>query len=131
MILVDASVWIDYFNGTPTTETDFLDSILGVEPLGIGDLILTEVLQGFRSDSEYRKVKDLMLELTLFELLGRDRAVRAADSYRALRKKGVTIRKTNDLIIGTYCVDESLPLLFRDRDFQPMIDHMGLRSALA
>ncbi|NKC00292.1 MAG: PIN domain-containing protein [Pseudomonadales bacterium] len=131
MILVDSSVWIDYFNGTPTTETDFLDSILGVEPLGIGDLILTEVLQGFRSDSEYRKVKDLMLELTLFELLGRDRAVRAADSYRALRKKGVTIRKTNDLIIGTYCVDESLPLLFRDRDFQPMIDHMGLRSALA
>ena len=130
MILVDSSVWIDYFNGTISEETDFLDSILGSEPLGIGDLILTEVLQGFRSDTDYRKVKALLLELTLFELLGRDRAIRAADSYRALRKKGVTIRKTNDLIIGTYCVDESLPLLFRDRDFAPMIKHMGLRSAL-
>lgn len=87
MILVDSSVWIDYFNGTINEETDFLDSILGTEPLGIGDLILTEVLQGFRSDTEYKKVKALLLELTLFELLGRDRAIRAAESYRALRKK--------------------------------------------
>ena len=67
----------------------------------------------------------------MFELLGRDRVIRAADSFRALRKKGVTIRKTNDLIIGTYCADESLPLLFRDRDFRLMVQHLGLRSALS
>ncbi len=131
MIFVDSSIWIDYFNGTITIETDFLDSVLGIEPIGIGDLILTEVLQGFRSDTEYRKVKASLLELTIFELLGRGRAIRAADNYRALRKKGVTIRKTNDLIIGTYCVDESLPLLYRDRDFASMVEHLGLKSALA
>lgn len=131
MILVDSSVWIDYFKGTANEETDFLDSALGLEPVGIGDLILTEVLQGIKSDSEYRKVKQLMMELSIFELLGQDRAIRAANNYRALRKKGVTIRKTNDLIIGTFCIDESLPLLFRDRDFEPMIQHLGLRSALA
>ena len=131
MILVDSSVWIDYFKGTVNEETDFLDRALGLEPVGIGDLILTEVLQGVRSDSEYRKVKRLMLELSIFELLGQDRAIRAANNYRALRKKGVTIRKTNDLIIGTFCIDESLSLLFRDRDFEPMIQHLGLRSALA
>ena len=130
MILVDSSVWIDYFNGTVNAETDFLDSILGVEPVGVGDLILTEVLQGIRSDSEYRKVKSLMLELSVFELLGQRRAVRAADNYRALRKSGLTLRKTNDLIIGTFCIDESLPLLFRDRDFAAMVDYLGLLSAL-
>lgn len=136
MILVDSSVWIDYFKGTANEETDFLDSALGLEPVGIGDLILTEVLQGIKSDSEYRKVKQLMMELSIFELLGQERAIRAANNYRALRKralrkKGVTIRKTNNLIIGTFCIDESLPLLFRDRDFEPMIQHLGLRSALA
>ncbi|MEQ8694739.1 MAG: PIN domain nuclease [Gammaproteobacteria bacterium] len=131
MILVDSSVWIDYFKGTANEETDFLDSALGLEPVGIGDLILTEVLQGIKSDSEYRKVKQLMMELSIFELLGQDRAIRAANNYRVLRKKGVTIRKTSDLIIGTFCIDESLPLLFRDRDFEPMIQHLGLRSALA
>ena len=130
MILVDSSVWIDYFNGTVNPETDFLDSVLGIEPVGVGDLMLTEVLQGIRSDSEYRKVKSLMLELTVYELLGQNRAIKAAESYRALRKKGVTIRKTNDLIIGTFCIDETLPLLFRDRDFAPMVKHLGLLSAL-
>ena len=130
MILVDSSVWIDYFKGTINEETDFLDAALGLEPIGIGDLILTEVLQGVKSDSEYRRVKKLMMELSIYGLLGRDRAIRAADNYRVLRKKGVTIRKTNDLIIGTFCIDETIPLLFRDRDFEPMIQHFGLRSAL-
>ena len=130
MILVDSSVWIDYFNGTVNPETDHLDSVLGVEPIGVGDLILTEVLQGIRSDSEYGKVKGLMLELTVWELLGQNRAIKAAENYRTLRKKGVTIRKTNDLIIGTFCIEESLPLLYRDRDFAPMVDHLGLLSAL-
>ena len=130
MILVDSSVWIDYFNGTVTAETNFLDEILGTEPVGVGDLILTEVLQGFRNDSDYKKVKDLMLELTQFELLGQKRAIRAADKYRKLRKSGITIRKSNDLIIGSFCIDESLPLLFRDRDFSSMVDHLGLLQAL-
>ena len=130
MILVDSSVWIDYFNGTVTAETNFLDEILGTEPVGVGDLILTEVLQGFRNDSDYKKVKDLMLELTQFELLGQKRAIRAADKYRKLRKSGITIRKSNDLIIGSFCIDESLPLLFRDRDFSSMVDHFGLLQAL-
>ncbi|HHJ20770.1 MAG TPA: PIN domain nuclease, partial [Gammaproteobacteria bacterium] len=96
MILVDSSVWIDYFSGNGSPETDFLDGVLGVSAIAIGDLILTEVLQGFRHDKDYKTAKRLLEELTIFELLGKKMAVKSADNFRKLRKKGVTIRKTAD-----------------------------------
>lgn len=129
MILVDSSVWVDYFNGVRSRETDFLDSTLGVEPVAIGDLILTEVLQGFRSDSDYQTAKSLLLGLTVFELLGQDLAIKAADNYRALRRRGVTVRKTADCIIATFSIERGIPLLYIDRDFEPFAKSLGLVSA--
>lgn len=130
MILVDSSVWVDYFNGTISEETEYLDSILGVEPIAIGDLILTEVLQGFRYDSDYRRAKSLLTALSVCQLLNSHRAIRTADYYRALRKAGTTIRKTTDMIIGTYCIETQTPLLYSDRDFDPMVIHLDLQPAL-
>jgi predicted nucleic acid-binding protein len=130
MILVDSSVWVDYFNGVRSRETDLLDSTLGIEPVAIGDLILTEVLQGFRADSDYQTAKSLLLGLTVFELLGQDLAVRAADNYRTLRRRGVTVRKTVDCIIATFCIERGIPLLYTDRDFEPFAKSLGLLSAL-
>ena len=130
MILVDSSVWIDYFNGEQTQEADKLDSLLGVEPLGIGDLILTEVLQGFRSDRDYETARRLLTSCSVFAMLGQDMALKSANNYRALRKKGITIRKTADVIIATYCIEQGHSLLFADKDFQPFVKHMGLRAVL-
>jgi predicted nucleic acid-binding protein len=126
MILIDSSVWIDYFNGRETPETNKLDNLLGVEPLAIGDLILTEVLQGFRSDADYQKAKELLTSLTIFEMLGVDLAFKSVDNYRFLRKRGITIRKTADVIIATYCIESQNPLLFSDKDFLPFVQHLGL-----
>ena len=130
MILVDSSVWIEYFNGELNPQTNFLDETLGVEPLGIGDLIFLEVLQGFRGDREYQQAKLLLQDLTIFEMLGKDQAIRAADNYRFLRKKGITVRKTIDTIIATYCIERGFPLLFTDRDFAPFVDYLNLQPAL-
>lgn len=130
MVLIDSSVWIEYFNGELNPQTNFLDEILGVEPVGIGDLIFLEVLQGFRSDREYKKAKSLLMDLTVFEILGRDQAIRVADNDRFLRKKGITVRKTIDTIIATYCINRGFPLLFTDRDFEPFVQYLNLQPAL-
>ncbi len=130
MILVDSSVWIQYFNGEVNPETDYLDEILGVEPIGIGDVVLLEVLQGFRSDLEYDQAKSLLTELTVFGMLGKDQAIRAAGNYRHLRKLGITVRKTIDTIIATYCISRGHPLLFTDRDFEPFVKFLNLQTAL-
>ncbi len=130
MILVDSSVWVEYFNGKQNLQTNYLDEILGLEPVGIGDLMLTEVLQGFRSDTEYRTAKSLLTELPVFEIIRPDRAIKAADHYRLLRKKGITVRKTIDTLIATFCIDENYPLLFTDKDFIPFVEHLGLQPAL-
>ena len=130
MILVDSSVWIDYFSGNGSPETDFLDGVLGVSAIAVGDLILTEVLQGFRNDKDYKTAKRLLKELTTFELLGIKMAVKSADNFRKLRKKGVTIRKTADVIIASFCIEHNLPLLFSDKDFKPFVQHLDLRDAI-
>lgn len=130
MILVDSSVWVDYFNGRANRETDFLDSLLGTEPVAVGDLILAEVLQGFRSDADYKTAKELLASLTTYELLGTSLAVKTADNYRALRKRGVTVRKTVDAIITTFCIERRIPLLYSDRDFDPFVKFLGLKPAL-
>ncbi|MEX2199276.1 MAG: PIN domain nuclease [Burkholderiales bacterium] len=130
MILVDSSVWVDYFNGQVNRETDFLDALLGKEPVAIGDLILAEVLQGFRSDADYEAAKELLGSLTTYDLLGAALAVKTAENYRALRRRGVTVRKTVDAIIATFCIERRAPLLYSDRDFDPFVRHLGLNSAL-
>lgn len=130
MLLVDSSVWVDYFNGRATRETDHLDHLLGTEPVAIGDLILVEVLQGFRNDRSYDTAKGLLSTLTVYELLGAGRAITVAENYRKLRKKGVTVRKTTDAIIATFCIEKRFPLLFSDRDFHPFVEHLGLQSAV-
>ncbi len=128
MILVDLSVWIDYFNGRDTPQTDRLNGLLGLELLGIGDLILTEVLQGFREDRDYQRAKQLLTSLTVFDLLGLDIAIRSADNFRSLRKRGVTVRKTADVIIATFCIEHQHYLLFADQDFLPFIEYLGLKA---
>ncbi|MDA1116859.1 MAG: PIN domain nuclease [Proteobacteria bacterium] len=130
MILVDSSVWVDYFNGQVTRETDFLDALLGTEPVAIGDLILAEVLQGFRSDADYEAAKELLASLTTYDLLGASLAIKTADNYRALRRRGVTVRKTIDAVIATFCIERRTPLLYSDRDFDPFVRHLGLKPAL-
>jgi predicted nucleic acid-binding protein len=130
MVVVDSSVWVDYFNGRATRETDQLDALLGVEPVAIGDLILVEVLQGFRNDRDYRSAKNLLTSLTVYDMLGAAHAVHVADNYRALRKKGITIRKTADAIIATFCITRNLPLLFSDKDFEPFVKHLALQRAI-
>ena len=126
MILVDSSVWIDYFNGQETPQTNKLDAMLGLEPLAIGDLMLVEVLQGFCTDQDFAQARALLLSLPVYEMLGVDKALQSAEYYRSLRKKGITIRKTVDVLIATFCIVEGHRLLFSDRDFIPFVDHFGL-----
>jgi predicted nucleic acid-binding protein len=126
MILADSSVWINYFNGQVTPETDALDDLLGREPILTGDLILAEVLQGFRRDADYRKARRLLETLELRTLGGRQVAIAAADNYRALRRRGITPRKTIDMIIGAYCLVHGLELLHADRDFDVLEKELGL-----
>jgi hypothetical protein len=126
MILIDSSVWIDYFNGNKTVQTDWLDAALGETPIVIGDLILTEVLQGFQSDKDFKIARDLLLRIPFVPMGGRELALESAMNYRLLRKKGVTVRKTIDVMIGTFCIHYRLPLLHDDRDFDPMVIFLGM-----
>lgn len=130
MILVDSSVWIDYFRGTSSPQAEKLDALLGAEPIATGDLCLTEVLQGFANEREFNQARNLLTTLLVVDLGGKDIAIRAARNFRALRAKGVTVRKTIDTIIATYCVESDFELLYSDRDFDPFVEHLGLRSAL-
>ncbi|NJL45180.1 MAG: PIN domain nuclease [Leptolyngbyaceae cyanobacterium SM2_3_12] len=129
MILVDSSVWVDYFNGQSTPEVDYLDQLLGSQPLAIGDIILTEVLQGFRQDSDYANAKQSLISLTIFNLVNTKLALKSAENFRYLRKRGLTVRKTIDVIIATFCIEERHVLLFSDKDFIPFINYLGLVSA--
>lgn len=130
MILVDSSVWIDYFRGTATPQAEKLDLLLGNEPIATGDLILTEVLQGFVSDRDFNQAKKLMASLVIVDLAGQTMAIQAAKNFRVLRALGITVRKTIDTVIATRCIESGLPLLFSDRGFDPFVEHLGLRSAL-
>ena len=129
MILVDSSVWIDYFRGTITAQTEKLDTLLGQELLAIGDLILTEVLQGFTNEREFNEVRKMLTSLTVVELGGLEIAVQAARNFRRLRAAGVTVRKTIDTLIATWCIESEYQLLHSDQDFDPFAKHLGLRVA--
>jgi predicted nucleic acid-binding protein len=127
VILVDSSVWIGHLNDTRTDPVRRLRELIPTRPLLVGDLILCEVLQGLRSEREARLVERALRRFATVSLLDPDLAVKAAANYRSLRAKGVTIRKTVDLIIGTFCIERGHALLHEDRDFEPMVRSLGLR----
>lgn len=127
MILVDSSVWIDYFRGTCNEQTDILDTLLSSEPVGVGDLMLAEVLQGFASERDFNQAKQVLLSLQQVEIGGTELAVQAARNFRTLRLHGVTVRKTIDALIATRCIESDLLLLHSDRDFDAFEKHLGLR----
>jgi predicted nucleic acid-binding protein len=129
VILVDSSVWIDWFRGTPTPAADRLDTMLGREELLVGDIILTEVLQGFAADTDFRTARTALAAFPLIAIATPATAETAASHYRALRQRGVTVRKTIDTLIATRCLADGLALLYSDRDFDPFVTHLGLQAA--
>ena len=127
MVLADTSVWIDYFNGVVNWQTDRLDWLLDSQPVALGDLILTEVLQGFDQEAEFQRARAVLTLLPFYELGGYDLCLQAANNYRILRRQGVTVRKTIDVMIATGCIAWSLELLHNDRNFIPMEQMLGLK----
>jgi predicted nucleic acid-binding protein len=131
LIFVDSSVWVDYFNGRNSAETECLDKLLGKEPIGTGDLVLIEVLQGFKHDRDYNTARELLTSLEVFTLGGQEIAIKSADNFRLLRKRGITVRKTIDVLIATFCIEKNLALLHSDKDFEPFHKYLKLDNAIA
>jgi predicted nucleic acid-binding protein len=127
VIVVDTSVWIDYFNGVPTPQAGLLDELLGERVLAVGDLILAELLQGFATEPDAKRALSLLEPLEFLEMAGRDVAIQSAANYRRLRRRGVTVRKTMDMLIGTYCLMHDHEILHNDRDFDVLAKHLGLK----
>lgn len=127
MILVDTTVWIDYFNGVQSWQVDALDSFLSEELVLIGDIILAEILQGFDKESDYKKAKEALDPFECMDLGGKKLAIKTADNFRYLRSKGVTIRKTVDMLIGTWCIESKVELLHNDKDFDQIALHLPLK----
>jgi predicted nucleic acid-binding protein len=131
LIVVDSSVWIDFFNGKVTPRTSKLLSLMGTEPLLVGDLILCEILQGARTEAQARILEEELRKFDVSPMLNPELAIAAARNYRFLRGHGFTIRKTMDLIIGTFCIAHEHTLLHDDRDFGPMEIHLGLKTIVS
>ena len=129
MILVDSSVWIDFFRSADTPQVALLDSVFGRSPLAVGDLIAAEMLQGIRDEREFKWIKKTLDAFEHIDLAGYDLAVKASKHYRSLRALGITIRKTIDTLIATRCIEDGLTLLHADRDFLPFSQHLGLKVA--
>jgi predicted nucleic acid-binding protein len=127
MIVVDSSAWIEYFRDGQPLIVSKVDRCLEQDLVGIGDLIYCEVMQGIRSTTQRRRVSDLLLSLPRFEMVGFAIAEKAAANYRLLRSRGLTVRKTIDVLIGTFCVENDMQLAHYDRDFDVMAPHIGLR----
>ena len=127
MILVDTSVWIDYFNGVENKQTESLDRILSEQSVLLGDIILTEILQGFDSDKEFRLAKQALEPLDCVHLGGKSLAIKAASNFRFLRSKGVTVRKTVDMLIGSWCIEHEVNLLHNDKDFDQIATQLPLK----
>ena len=127
MLVVDTSVWVDYFNGVENPQTDFLHAVLDKTPILIGDLILAEVLQGFRHDPDFEKVRRALGKYKQVGMVSPALAVQSARNFRFLRQKGITVRKTMDSLIATYCIENDHELLHNDSDFDGYEEHLGLR----
>ncbi len=126
MIVADTSVWINYFNGVQNRQTDILDGLLRTQPILMGDLILTEILQGFGKDQDYQLARRELIRLPFAEMVGREIALVSAGNYRKLRKQGITIRKTIDVLIATFCIQNNHTILHDDRDYDAMVEPLGL-----
>ncbi|MCC6569012.1 MAG: PIN domain nuclease [Anaerolineales bacterium] len=127
MLLVDTSVWVDYFNGVKNPQTDHLDENMDRTPILVGDLILAEVLQGLRSDSDFEKVRRILGKFAQVNMVDTALAVQSARNFRLLRQKGITVRKTIDSLIAAYCIENDHQLLHNDSDFEGYEKHLGLR----
>jgi predicted nucleic acid-binding protein len=126
MIVVDSSVWIDFLNGRNAPHVRRLRAALGTEEIIVGDLMLCEVLQGLDGERTARDVEALLRRFEIVPMAGAAIAVAAARNFRSLRRRGITIRRTIDLLIGTWCIENGRPLLHNDSDFRPMARHLGL-----
>ena len=126
MLVVDSTVWIDYFNGVETPQVEFLNRALERMPILVGDLILTEVLQGFRHEADFETARSLLTRFTQAQMVNPALAVQSAHNYRLLRKKSITVRKTIDSLIATYCIENDHELLHNDSDFDGYEEHLGL-----
>ncbi len=127
MIVADTSVWIDYVNGIITPQTNILDFELENSRVATGDLIIVEFLQGFCNEKQFQEAKNIMDSLEYYDFVGKEMAMNAAQNFRTLRNKGITIRKTIDVLIATFCIEYGFELLHNDRDFDPMEEVLGLR----
>jgi len=127
MLLVDSTVWVDYFNGTENPQTDYLHQIVDKIPILVGDLILAEVLQGFREDEDFEKARRALGKYRQGEMVSPELALQSARNYRLLRRKGITVRKTIDSLIATYCIENENQLLHNDGDFEGYEKHLGLK----
>jgi len=127
MIVADTSVWIDYVRGIDAPHTNLLDYELDHNRIITGDLIITEFLQGFRIEKDYKAAKEIMESLEYHNFVGKKIALQSAQNFRILRKNGVTVRKTIDVIIATFCMENSFELLHNDRDFDPIEEILGLQ----
>jgi len=127
MIVADTSAWIDYFNGVLAPHTDRLDSDLETHIIIIGDLIIAELLQGFKTDKEYNTAKKIIEKFEYRDFVGKEIAMKTANNYRYLRKNGITVRKTIDVIIATFCIENEYQLIHNDKDFDPLEEHLGLK----
>ncbi len=126
MIVVDTSAWIDYLHGVGAAHTDRLDRDLQSRRIIIGDLIIAELLQGVKREKEYRIVRQMIDNLEYRDFVGKEIAIKTAENYRFLRSKGVTVRKTIDVIIATFCIENNFSLIHNDRDFDALEEHLGL-----
>jgi len=129
LIVVDSSVWIDFLNGRNAPHVRRLRAVLGTDEVIVGDLMLCEVLQGVRGERAAREVEALLQRFEIVPMAGDSIAVAAARNFRSLRRRGITVRKTIDLLIGSWCVENRRPLLHNDSDFRPMARHLGLIEA--
>ncbi|MBK9005548.1 MAG: PIN domain nuclease [Anaerolineae bacterium] len=127
MLLVDTSVWVDYFNGIENPQTDYLHENLDRTPILVGDLILAEILQGFRSESDFEKVRRVLGKFIQADMVGTELAVQSARNFRFLRQKGITVRKTIDSLIATFCIENDHQLIHNDSDFDGYEKHLGLQ----
>lgn len=130
MVLVDSSVWIDLFRNRSTPGSAAHEDLLTRRRIAIGDLILTEVLQGFASDAAFERARQILALAAPLTIVDDVVALQAARYYRTLRARGITIRKTIDTLIATRCIIDGIPLLYSDRDFDPFVAHLGLRAAM-
>jgi predicted nucleic acid-binding protein len=126
MWIVDSSVWIDYFGGRVTPQTDLLHAALGWQAIALGDIILCEVLQGYRRQKDFDAARRALLQFSIYRVGGTEIALKSAENYRALRHQGITVRKTVDCLIATFVIEGGFTLLHSDRDFDPFEIHLGL-----